>query len=83
MVIHLAALTNVDACDLEPEKVKAGNELVTKTVASATQQIGTAMFYFSTYYVFDGRLDRPYLENDLPNPLSVYGRSKLMGEKHA
>jgi len=82
MAIHLAAFTNVDACELEPEKAKAGNEIATLNVAEATRQVGATLLYISTDYVFDGRSDRPYSEDDLPNPLSVYGRTKLMGEKH-
>ena len=82
VVIHLAAFTNVDACELEPEKAKAGNEIATLNVAKATKRAGATLLYTSTDYVFDGRLDRPYREDDIPNPLSVYGRSKLMGERH-
>jgi dTDP-4-dehydrorhamnose reductase len=81
-VIHLAAFTNVDACELEPEKAKAGNELTTFNVAQAARHVGAAMLYISTDYVFDGRLNRPYAEDDLPCPLSVYGRTKVQGEKH-
>lgn len=82
MAIHLAAFTNVDACEFEFEKAKAGNEIATLNVAKATRLVGAPMLYISTDYVFDGRLDRPYSEDDLPNPLSVYARTKLMGEKH-
>lgn len=81
-VIHLAAFTNVDACEFEPEKARAGNEIATLNVAEATREVGAALLYISTDYVFDGRLERPYREDDLPNPISVYGRSKLMGERH-
>ena len=82
LVIHLAAFTNVDACELNPQKANAWNELATVNVARAAKHIGAAILYTSTDYIFDGSLDRPYREDDPPNPLNVYGRSKLMGEKH-
>ena len=82
LVIHLAAFTQVDACEIEPEKAKAWNEIATLNVARAAKQLGAAVLYTSTDYVFDGGHDRPYREDDPTNPLNVYGRSKLMGEKH-
>lgn len=82
VVIHLAAFTNVDTCELEPEKAKAGNEIATLNVAQAAKQAGAAMLYISSDYVFDGQLNRPYLEDDPPGPVSVYGRTKLQGERH-
>lgn len=81
-VIHLAAYTNVDACELEPQRAKAENEDATLHVAKATASIGAGLMYISTDYVFDGTSERPYREDDLTNPLSVYGRTKLMGEKY-
>ncbi len=82
LVIHLAAFTQVDACELEPQKAKACNEDATLNVARSAKQIGAAVLYTSTDYVFAGDHDRPYRESDPPGPLNVYGRSKLMGEKH-
>lgn len=81
IVVHLAAFTNVDACEAEPEKARAWNEVATLHVARAARSVEAAVLYTSTDYVFDGRLSRPYLEDDRPNPLSVYGQSKWMGEK--
>lgn len=81
-VIHLAAFTNVDACELEPQRAKAGNADTTLNVAKACASVGATLLYISTDYVFDGRQNRPYRENDPPNPISVYGRTKLMGERH-
>lgn len=80
-VVHLAAFTNVDGCELEPEKAREGNETTTQNVAKAAKSIGSSLVYISTDYVFDGRSERPYREDDPTNPLSVYGRTKLAGEK--
>lgn len=82
MVMHLAAFTNVDGCELEPAKAEAVNGLATRNVAKAAKEVGAALLYTSTDYVFDGRSTRPYREDDPPNPLSVYGRTKLAGERH-
>jgi dTDP-4-dehydrorhamnose reductase len=82
LVIHLAAFTDVDGCELDPQKAKAWNEIATLNVAKASKRLGAAMLYISTDYVFDGRSKRPYREDDPPNPLNVYGRTKLRGEEH-
>ncbi|TAM79851.1 MAG: dTDP-4-dehydrorhamnose reductase [Acidobacteria bacterium] len=82
MVVHLAAFTNVDGCELDPEKAKSWNELATLNVAMAAKHIGAAVLYTSTDYIFDGRATSPYSEDAPPSPLSVYGRTKLMGERH-
>ncbi len=81
VVIHCAAFTNVDQCELEPEKAYRVNTLGTWAVASACAKTGALLVYISTDYVFDGRKGSPYLEIDEPNPLNVYGKSKLGGEK--
>jgi len=79
VVIHTAALTNVDRCEMEPDLAYRSNALGTQNVALACQRCGAALVYISTDYVFDGK-GSPYLEYDAPAPLSVYGRSKLAGE---
>jgi dTDP-4-dehydrorhamnose reductase len=81
MVVHLAAFTNVDGCELDPEKAKAWNEFATLNVAKAARDSEAALLYTSTDYVFDGRAVRPYSEDAQTNPLSVYGKTKLMGEQ--
>lgn len=80
VVVHTAALTDVDQCETEPELAYRVNALGTQNVALACQRCGAAMVYVSTDYVFDGSKGAPYLEYDPPAPLSVYGRSKLAGE---
>jgi len=81
-VMHLAAFTNVDACEREPQKAQEQNAEATRNVARAANEIGAAVLYTSTDYVFGGDRDSPYREDDPPNPLNVYGRSKLAGEQH-
>ncbi len=82
VVIHAAAFTNVDGCELEPEKAYAVNALGTRNVAVASLECGAAMVYISTNEVFDGTSSEPYWEFDRPNPVGVYGRSKLAGEQY-
>ncbi len=81
VVVHAAAWTNVDGCEGDPDRAFAVNALGTRNVALACQAAGVACCYLSTDYVFDGTKANPYLEWDRPNPLSVYGASKLAGEQ--
>ncbi|MFO7675164.1 MAG: dTDP-4-dehydrorhamnose reductase [bacterium] len=81
VVFHLAAWTDVDGCEQDPARAAKVNTQGTWAVALGVAETGGRMLYVSTDYVFDGRSGRPYRENDEPGPLSVYGRSKLMGEK--
>ena len=81
-VYHLAAFTNVDGCETNPQKAMGVNAQGTQNVALACADVGAALLYISTDYVFDGSLPRPYREDDTPNPLSVYGQSKLGGESY-
>jgi dTDP-4-dehydrorhamnose reductase len=81
VVIHCAAWTDVDACEIDADRAMAVNADGCRNVANACQSVGAAMMYFSTDYVFDGQKSAPYVEDDPPNPLSVYGKSKLAGEK--
>jgi dTDP-4-dehydrorhamnose reductase len=81
-VFHLAAFTDVDACEASPVKSEQVNSLGTRNLARACAEVGAGMLYVSTDYVFDGRSSRPYREDDSPNPLSVYGLSKLRGERY-
>jgi dTDP-4-dehydrorhamnose reductase len=80
VIVHTAAWTAVDACEADPDHAFRVNALGTRHVAEAAQRVRAHLVYLSTDYVFDGLADRPYLEWDTPNPLSVYGRSKLAGE---
>lgn len=81
VVVHAAAWTDVDGCEGDPDRAYRVNALGTRHVAEGARRAGARVCYLSTDYVFDGTLDRPYHEWDEPNPLSVYGRSKLAGER--
>ena len=83
VVIHAAALTDVDACELDPERAYRVNVTGTRHVAEAASRLGARLVYISTDYVFDGSKQEPYTEEDRPNPINVYGRSKLEGERSA
>jgi dTDP-4-dehydrorhamnose reductase len=76
-VLHAAAWTDVDAAEREPVAAEAVNVAGTRNVVA----LGAPVVYFSSDYVFDGAKRTPYVEADEPNPLSVYGRSKLLGER--
>jgi dTDP-4-dehydrorhamnose reductase len=82
VVIHAAAFTAVDECERQPGVAFQVNGEGTRHVAQACRAAGLPMLYISTDYVFDGEKPAPYVESDAPNPLGVYGRSKLEGEKH-
>lgn len=82
-VIHTAAFTAVDDCERRPEVAFQVNAEGTRNVAIACRDFSVRLLYISTDYVFDGRNPTPYAENDAPDPLNVYGASKLQGEKYA
>lgn len=82
IVIHAAAYTDVDGCELNPDKAYLVNGIGTKNVAIACKKCGAKLVYISTDYVFDGEKTSPYNEDDVPNPINVYGQSKLEGEKY-
>lgn len=81
LVVHTAALTDVDGCERNPELAYRVNVLGTRNVAVAAQQAGARFAYISTDYVFDGQKPDAYWEFDTPNPLSVYARTKWLGER--
>jgi dTDP-4-dehydrorhamnose reductase len=80
-VLHLAALTDVDACERAPDEAYRTNALGTQHVALACRQSGATLVYISTISVFDGASCRPYTEFDAPNPQSAYSRAKYAGER--
>ncbi|MEL6890293.1 MAG: dTDP-4-dehydrorhamnose reductase [Actinomycetota bacterium] len=83
VVINCAAYTAVDAAEGDPDAAFATNERGVERLAEACRAVGAHLVHVSTDYVFDGTLDRPYVETDPTNPQSVYGRSKLSGERVA
>ena len=80
LVLHLAAETNVDLCEQEPEHAYATNAFGTENVVRACGEHGAVMVYISTANVFDGEKREPYTEYDTPGSVNVYGRSKHAGE---
>jgi dTDP-4-dehydrorhamnose reductase len=80
-IIHGAAFTAVDACESRPETAFLVNSLATRFIAEGARRVGAHVVYVSTDYVFDGTKDGPYVEWDAPSPQSVYGLSKLGGER--
>ncbi|MFQ3549043.1 MAG: dTDP-4-dehydrorhamnose reductase [Armatimonadota bacterium] len=81
MVIHCAAMTNVDGCEQDPDSAYKINALGSMIVACACAKYNATMAYVSTDYVFDGNKGTPYTEYDETNPTSHYGASKLAGER--
>src|SRR5271154_6766353 len=81
LVLHGGAFTAVDRCETEVDAAYAVNATGTRNISEAAAQVGAHVVYVSTDYVFDGTADRPYREWDHTNPTSVYGASKLAGER--
>lgn len=75
-----SAMTNVERCETEPERAEAANGRAPGVVAAACKRAGARLLLLSTEYVFDGSAG-PYREEDPPSPMSVYGRTKLEGER--
>lgn len=82
-VVHLAAFTNVDACEGDPDRAYVVNGLGARNSSMAAADVGAGLIALSTDYVFDGATREPRREHDIVGPLSVYGRSKLAGERGA
>jgi dTDP-4-dehydrorhamnose reductase len=81
-VINCAAMTNVDACESQEDKAFAANALGPRNLALACEKIGAKLIHVSTDYVFAGNNSVPYKEWDRPDPRSIYGKSKLLGEEY-
>lgn len=81
LIINAAAYTAVDQAEQEPERAFAINADGPRVLAEEAARLDAPLIHFSTDYVFDGDKPTPYTENDVPNPLSIYGQSKLAGER--
>lgn len=81
LIINPAAYTAVDRAETEAELAYAINETASRVLAEEAAKCGAAMIHFSTDYVYDGQKKSPYIETDVVNPVSVYGKSKLAGEQ--
>ena len=82
LVVNAAAYTDVDGSESEVELAYAGNALGPRNLALHCERLGCALLHVSTNYVFDGEAERPYQPFDLPNPRSIYARTKLAGEEY-
>jgi len=80
-IINAAAYNAVDSAEKNVEAAFSVNALAPAFLALAAKKTGAIMVHYSTDYIFDGEKDKDYIEEDLPNPLSVYGHSKLLGEQ--
>lgn len=80
LIIHAAAMTDVDGCERDPESAWRVNALATQHLAATAQNVGARLVYVSTNFVFDGEASEPYHEFAAASPISVYGASKLAGE---
>ncbi len=81
VVVNAAAYTDVDKAEAEKDKARLINTEAPGVLAVACRKVGAVLIHYSTDYVFDGRKGVPYVEDDAPNPLNVYGRTKLDGEQ--
>ena len=81
LIINCAAYNNVDKAEDEPELCKKLNTYAPRDLAIVAKEIGADYITYSTDFVFDGKKKAPYTEENIPNPLSVYGKSKYEGEK--
>jgi len=81
LIVNPAAYTAVDRAESEPELARAINAVAPGVLAEEAARLGAVLVHYSTDYVFDGSKAGPYVEEDAPNPLNVYGQTKLAGEE--
>lgn len=81
VIVNAAAYTAVDKAESEPELAMAINGTAPGVLAEEARRLGSMLVHYSTDYVFDGTKQGPYVETDAPNPLNVYGRTKLAGDQ--
>ncbi|MGB9561479.1 MAG: SDR family oxidoreductase [bacterium] len=81
VVIHLAAITDIDVCEEAPEVAYNVNVEGTRNVVRLCEKFGARLIFTSSPFVFDGKKEGEYIESDIPNPLNIYGKTKLNAEK--
>lgn len=81
IIINCAAMTAVDLCESEQDKAYRINALGPKYLALAAERNGAKLIHLSTDFVFDGKASQPYTEEDTPNPISIYGKTKQAGDE--
>lgn len=82
LILNAAAYTDVDGCETETETAYRINALGPRNLAQHGERLECELLHVSTNYVFDGESERPYAPDDLPNPISAYGQTKLAGEEY-
>jgi len=80
MIVNTAAMHHVEKCEQDPERAFLVNGIAEKNLAYISREIHAVLIHISTDYVFNGKKGSPYFETDLPNPINVYGNTKLSGE---
>jgi dTDP-4-dehydrorhamnose reductase len=81
IIVNAAAYTAVDKAESEPEVAMQVNGVAPGVLAAEAKRLGALLVHYSTDYVFDGTKALPYVEDDVPNPISIYGKTKLAGER--
>jgi dTDP-4-dehydrorhamnose reductase len=81
IIVNAAGYTNVDKVESEPGLALRINGVAPGIMAEEAKRLGAVFIHYSTDYVFDGALNRPYVEGDAPHPVNAYGRTKLAGER--
>jgi dTDP-4-dehydrorhamnose reductase len=82
LIVNASAYTDVDGAETNPELARTINALAPGVMAEMSRKLGAVLVHYSTDYVFDGRANTPHTEMEPPNPLNMYGKSKLEGEEH-
>jgi len=81
VILNAAAYTAVDKAEVDPELATAINATAPGVIAEEARGLGSVLVHYSTDYVFDGTKQTPYVETDAPNPMNVYGKTKLAGDE--
>jgi dTDP-4-dehydrorhamnose reductase len=81
IIVNATGYTNVDKAETEPDLAMQVNGVAPGIMAEEAGRLGAILVHYSTDYVFDGELKRPYVEDDATNPVNTYGRTKLAGER--
>lgn len=81
IIVNAAAYTAVDKAEAEPDLAQRVNGIAPGILTEEAKRLGATFVHYSTDYVFDGELGRPYTEEDAPNPVNAYGRTKVAGER--
>lgn len=82
VVLHSAAMTDVDGCETHRFEALRDNLEATRNITEASNRVAALVIFYSTDFVFDGNKSEPYQEIDLPHPVSVYGQTKLLAERY-